>query len=230
MSHLRCTRCNYRGPSQSFVVGAVYGEPPRCRFCRATAVPTQHVVMAGADTSDAGASAQNVSVLGVATPSDVRAAKDRLNPYVVQMSAAMASCAAKVPAAMQAAWTAWAANWSKFYLESSSVVTASADMDHVKQSRVELTSFENQLLRVCPSAGIVSLEAEPPSTLQRIGNALPTIAVVGLVVGGAVAIYFIYRGTRAAERIAPHALAAGPKMVSASGEAAGKLLPAAALL
>jgi len=183
--------------------------------------------MAGADTGAQGSpapapapsgdpSAQPVSIMGQATPDDVQAGKLRLNPYVVQMTAAIASCSAKVPPAMQAAWASWAANWAAFYASPSSAFKASSDMDRIVQCRAELTSFENQLLKICPDAGIVSLDAEPPGTFARIGSAITSITTLGailIVAGTGLVGWLIYQNVREGYKTAPKLVAAATKVL-----------------
>jgi len=223
MNQLRCTRCNYRGPAGSFVAGQVYGEPARCRFCRATAIPVQsHVVMASGNAASAASHAQG-------SPADVQIAKDQLNPYIVQMTTALST--QKVPSSLVAAWETWANNWHNFYGSESTPQSAPSDMDRLHGFRAELASFERQLLRLCPRAGIVSVTgADLSTTVQQGISTAGKVAIAGVVVGGALLAWWIYRATRTAEVVLPKAFEAAPKVAATNvqmAESAAKLLPAA---
>lgn len=231
---LRCTRCGYAGASTSFVAGAAFGDVARCRFCRASALPVQ-ITVAGADagvqspSSPAPAPAPAldsapglpVSFMGQATPEDVQAGKLRLNPYVSQMTAAISSCSSDVPRGMQAAWSTWAGNWATFYASPSSYLKASSDMNRLAQSRAELTSFENQLLKICPDAGIVSLDAEPPGTLARIGSAITSITIFGaifVVAGTGLAGWLIYVAVKEAAKNQRVLFEKSPELLSSTAK------------
>lgn len=89
MSQLRCTMCGWKAERQLFVQKTTNSFA--CPKCKGPCVPIDHLQIATGHTTGASPSApagQPASFLGIVTPSDVRAAKDELAPYVEQLRVA----------------------------------------------------------------------------------------------------------------------------------------------
>jgi hypothetical protein len=203
---LKCCNCDRQGPPSAFVLLRDRAECPRCR-AQAFVVP---MAMVGADPSvQTGYEAvtayyHNASL--ISGPADVQAAKDALRPYFAQTAQATAECGSDA-SSLSAFWTALYGEWQAFDRKRPSYLDASSDMSHATQLRMRLRAYQEQLLAACPSAQLV-LAPPPDATLvdkltragqeaasgvKQTADSYATAVKVALVVGGAVALYAVYK-------------------------------------
>ena len=226
---LRCTRCNYQGVPQNFVTGVVYGDAPRCRFCKAVAVPMKVAKRqaVGADapqpqpgpqpqgnlapvmpqqgpltaTQETSAPLINAALWGtVPLPSEAQLEKDSLNPYVVQVDTSVTTCASTIPASLVSGWQAWYQGWVSFYNTKPTFLSAGGDIERVSKMRAELKGWQDTISPYCAEAATTSW------TASQIGAVMAVTGASG---------FFMYRAVKAQQYVLPTA-ALGVGLVGAT--------------
>lgn len=124
----------------------------------------------------------------VVGPSDVRAEKDRLNPYVVALDLAAKNC--QLSQATRDGWEAWRAGWEKFYAADEGWLTAGAEMDRVQAYEADVKKWQATIARECPSVAQTPTPAPLGAPQQQaaagIASSAATIAVALAIIAAIV--------------------------------------------
>jgi hypothetical protein len=125
------------------------------------------------------------------TPSDVRALKTRVDPFVRAMDQAVAACAT-VPQATREGWGAFSAAWRTYFAEDDSWLHTAAQMDQGEAYEQDLAHWQDLLAqskcgtatpRVSPtSPGLTSNDS------TRLQGTIKTVAIAGAVVAVALGL------------------------------------------
>jgi len=126
------------------------------------------------------------------TNTDVRALKNRLNPFVVALSNDVAACAG-IPDATRSAYQSWAAAWTTYYQTEEATIGpfdwgAAAAMDQGETYEKDLQSWQQKIAsggwNCAPTAPLPSgTGAADDSTHTTIRVVAAAAIVIALVVG-----------------------------------------------
>ena len=118
------------------------------------------------------------------TSSDVRALKDRLNPYVASLDASIASCAT-ISAAKRASWRDWRGAWAKFFAADEGFWTAGAEMDQGEAYEIDFNSWRQFMIaeRCSIDAPGPSKTDDPSKPSADTGETVRTVAIAAVILG-----------------------------------------------
>jgi hypothetical protein len=125
------------------------------------------------------------------TPSDVRALKTRVDPFVRAMDRSVAECAA-LAAETRAGWEAFSLAWRAYVDEEDSWLHTAAQMDQGEAYEQDLAHWQDVLGHSkCGTSTPRITPTNPPSTpddTARMHGTIKTVAIAGAVVAVALGL------------------------------------------
>ena len=117
-------------------------------------------------------------------PSDVRALKDRLNPFVASLDASIASCAT-VSAAKRASWADWRKAWAGFFAASEGFWSAGAEMDQGEAYEIDFRAWRDFMIaqRCAADAPAPTKTDAPSGPGADTGETVRTVAIAAVILG-----------------------------------------------
>jgi|GEM_PF-1653920 hypothetical protein len=128
------------------------------------------------------------------TPQDVRDLKNRTDPFVRALDAAVAACGQALPGDVRIGWTAFSKAWRSYYDEADSWWHTAAQMDQGEKYEEDLAHWQERLasLQCGHVPGVTPLDVggddKSPSKWQ---GTIKVAAVAGAVIAAAIAIHSV---------------------------------------
>ena len=118
------------------------------------------------------------------TSSDVRALKDRLNPYVVSLDASIVACPTVSPT-KRASWSDWRKAWDGFFSAPEGFWTAGAEMDQGEAYEVDFNGWRSFMIaeRCSIDAPSPSKTDDPSKPGSDTGETVRTVAIAAVILG-----------------------------------------------
>jgi hypothetical protein len=127
------------------------------------------------------------------TPSDVRALKGRLDPYVVALDAAIAQCSSVDPATRDA-WAAFAKSWRSYFAAEDHFLTAGAEFNTGCEYQGAIAGWQRTIgAFACGVPGPALAEPRPSGTDTATTSTVRTVAIAAGVIAAALALRSLAR-------------------------------------
>lgn len=127
------------------------------------------------------------AVLQFVTPSSVRALKERLDPFVTALDAAVAQCP-KVDDATRTAWSAFAQAWRAYYAAEDHFLTAGSDFRTGCEYQEAIAGWQRAIgALACPVPG-PSLPVPAAGGETATTNTVRTVAIAAGVIAVALTL------------------------------------------
>ena len=122
----------------------------------------------------------------IVTPSDVRALKTRLTPFVQALDETAKACADKLPKNIADGWNSFVTAWASYAAASESWLSTRAEMNQGESYEEDLGNWQTAIAKYCggtvatPPAPSTGPETGPSSALQDTIKTVAICAAVGL--------------------------------------------------
>jgi hypothetical protein len=127
------------------------------------------------------------------TPSDVRALKQRLDPYVVALDAAVAQCP-KIDAATRDTWGAFTKSWRGYFDVEDHFLTAGAEFNNGCEYQSAIARWQQTIgTYACGVPGPALPEPKSSGSDSATTSTVRTVAIAAGVVAAALAIRSVAR-------------------------------------
>ena len=127
------------------------------------------------------------------TPSDVRALKGRLDPYVTALDAAVTQCPS-VDQATRDAWTAFAKSWRSYVAAEDHFLTAGAEFNAGCEYQSAIAGWQRTIgTFACGLPGPTLAEPRPNGTDTATTNTVRTVAIAAGVIAVALTVRSLAR-------------------------------------
>lgn len=133
------------------------------------------------------------AVLQFVTPSDVRALKSRLDPFVVAVDAAVAQCPA-IDAATRASWSAFVKSWRDYRDAEDHFLTAGAEFNTGCDFQTAIAGWQRTVGSfACGLPGPSLPEPKPPGSDTATTSTVRTVAIAAGVIAAALTLRSLVR-------------------------------------